>query len=84
MNVTKYILFIFCWIRMIPLIIAQPIPVVHDYTLGIKDGLLANYFIDVLQDSRGIIWMASAQGINRYDGIEIKSLSSKGSDFANN
>lgn len=69
-------------IGAIDTIFAQQTPIVYDYTLGIKDGLLENNYLDVITDKRGIVWMASAQGLDRYDGVSIKNYPSKETGFA--
>ena len=37
--------------------------------LSILQGLLDNDIYDIIQDDAGFIWMASSQGLIRYDGI---------------
>lgn len=40
--------------------------------LDITDGLSQNTVNDIFQDSEGYIWVATQDGLNRYDGYEIK------------
>jgi ligand-binding sensor domain-containing protein/two-component sensor histidine kinase len=40
--------------------------VFQNYTM--KDGLASNYCYDVLQDERGTIWIATLNGLNRFNG----------------
>ncbi len=51
--------------------------------LDIKNGLSQNSANHILQDSYGFIWIATEDGINRFDGKEIKiyrhSINNKGS-----
>ena len=42
-------------------------------TLGISDGLRSNSVTSLLADSRGYLWIGTYQGINRYDGHEVKT-----------
>lgn len=35
---------------------------------GVKDGLSQNSVYDIVQDDKGFIWMATQDGINRFDG----------------
>ena len=42
-------------------------------TLGISDGLRSNSVTCLLTDSRGYLWIGTIQGLNRYDGHEIKT-----------
>ncbi|MBV1787362.1 response regulator [Marinobacterium sp. D7] len=49
----------------------QP-PVFHHLT--IDDGLSHNSVFDVVQDRQGFIWATTVQGINKYDGMSIRTL----------
>ncbi len=40
--------------------------------LSTSNGLSSNYIQSVFQDSRGYIWIGTANGLNRYDGKNIK------------
>lgn len=44
--------------------------------LNQNNGLPSNAVYDVLQDSRGFIWLASNDGLTRYDGFEYKTYKS--------
>lgn len=48
---------------------AQPSP---DF-LTINNGLSQNYVFDIVQDSRGFIWLGTKEGLNRYDGYTVIS-----------
>lgn len=39
-------------------------------TISLSDGLPSNTVYDVLQDSKGFMWLATAEGLCRYDGFE--------------
>ncbi|MDR0348273.1 MAG: response regulator [Tannerella sp.] len=41
-------------------------------TLGLKSGLSDNYIIDIAQDQYGFMWFSSTNGLNRYDGYQVK------------
>lgn len=41
-------------------------------TLTTEDGLSSNWINSVFQDSYGFIWLSTTNGLNRYDGYEIK------------
>ncbi len=41
--------------------------------LGVKEGLSAGLVYKVTQDQRGYLWMATKEGLNRYDGYRIKT-----------
>jgi signal transduction histidine kinase/ligand-binding sensor domain-containing protein len=43
------------------------------HTIGVDEGLSHNSVYNIFQDSRGFIWAASADGLNRYDGRSIET-----------
>ena len=45
-----------------------------------KNGLSSNYILDILQDKFGFIWIATADGLNRYDGYDIKQYKHSSKD----
>jgi Predicted periplasmic ligand-binding sensor domain len=49
-------------------------------TLGISDGLRSNSVTSLLADSRGYLWIGTTQGLNRYDGHEVKTRFPESSD----
>ena len=42
------------------------------YNLSTEDGLSSNVYFDLKQDHKGYIWVATNDGLNRYDGNEVK------------
>jgi ligand-binding sensor domain-containing protein len=44
--------------------------------IGIEDGLSQSTIFDIMQDSKGFIWFATNNGLNRYDGYNFKVYSS--------
>ena len=42
--------------------------------LNIKDGLTQGNVNDILQDDQGFMWIATANGLNRYDGYTVKAF----------
>lgn len=53
----------------------------HFYNFDIESGLSNNYINSIEQDSQGFIWVATADGLNRYDGtqfIKFKNTKHKG------
>jgi len=50
----------------------QAPPVFHHLT--IDDGLSHNSVFDVVQDRQGFIWATTVQGINRYDGMSVRTF----------
>ena len=53
--------------------VAQPAAKSAFKTLGIADGLRSNSVTSVLADSRGYLWIGTYQGLNRYDGHQVKT-----------
>ena len=43
--------------------------------LTIKQGLSQSIIFDIIQDSRGFIWVATEDGLNRYDGYRFEIFS---------
>lgn len=46
--------------------------------LNVENGLSQSTVLDIAQDSCGFIWMATRDGLNRYDGIGFKTFYSGG------
>ena len=55
------------------MVAAQPAVDTAFKTLGIADGLRSNSVTSVLSDSRGYLWIGTYQGLNRYDGHQVKT-----------
>ncbi len=61
--ILRYILFV---LLMFPIhILAHPFVFKH---LGVEDGLSNNYVLDIAQDGKGLIWVATESGLSRFDG----------------
>lgn len=45
--------------------------------LSIENGLSSNQVNAIFKDSKGFIWVGSLDGLDRYDGVELKAYSSK-------
>lgn len=52
----------------------------HFQSITVDDGLAQNTVWDILQDYRGYMWIATADGINRYDGYSFKHYKHKEED----
>jgi signal transduction histidine kinase/DNA-binding response OmpR family regulator/ligand-binding sensor domain-containing protein len=45
---------------------------IREENIGVREGLSQGFVTDLLQDSKGFLWIATYDGLNRYDGYEIK------------
>ena len=45
-------------------------------SITVADGLSQGFVFALLQDSRGFIWIGTSNGLNRYDGYQIKRFTS--------
>lgn len=54
-----------------PIVNAQTETVRFKY-IGIDKGLSQNSVMDIVQDHKGFLWIATRDGLNRYNGYEIK------------
>ena len=64
-----FVLLALCFARFLA---AQPAGETAFHTLGTDDGLRSNSVSSLLVDSRGYLWIGTTQGLNRYDGHEVK------------
>ncbi|MFC5683282.1 hybrid sensor histidine kinase/response regulator transcription factor [Flavobacterium sp. MAHUQ-51] len=61
--------------------IAQPYSIKH---LAIENGLSNNYVTDIAQDKQGCIWIATASGLNRFDGKNFVTYQKNNSQLGSN
>jgi ligand-binding sensor domain-containing protein len=54
--------------------IAQPFPRLNFRSITEANGLSNNIITDITQDKKGIMWIGSNNGLNRYDGTRIKKI----------
>lgn len=82
-HTSLYVLFIFISFAIVNLANAaiQTTPANLKFShLTKKDGLSQSYVFDIVQDKRGFIWVATEDGLNRYDGANFKYYRSDISD----
>ena len=65
--------FLFCFLCSAPG--AQPI-IPRFETLGVNEGLSQSSVYSILQDKKGFMWFGTADGLNRYDGVEVRRFKS--------
>jgi len=51
---------------------AQPLSLPRFALVGVEEGLSRGLVTDMFQDKRGYFWIGTTDGLNRYDGEEIK------------
>ncbi len=68
----KYLIYISCCQLCSLFCVAQDFPHLKFSHLSVKDGLSSNNVSNISQDRRGIIWITTIDGLNRYDGTGFK------------
>jgi hypothetical protein len=66
----RFLFFILFWLICTTFVVAQTPYFIH---LNQNNGLPSNAVYDIIQDNKGFIWLASNDGLTRYDGFEYKS-----------
>lgn len=56
----------------------------HFFSRTVEDGLSQNSVMAIAQDSTGLIWLGTRQGIDRYDGYHFKNYSKSNDDKRRN
>lgn len=58
----------------------SPLPSVGPFTrLGVEQGLSNSTVLSICQDGDGCMWFATPNGLNRFDGYEVRTLNSSNS-----
>jgi signal transduction histidine kinase/ligand-binding sensor domain-containing protein/DNA-binding response OmpR family regulator len=52
--------------------------------LDVKDGLSNNYIVDIVQDGKGLIWVATEAGLNRFDEKHLTTYTKHNSGVVSN
>lgn len=65
----------------LPMLAAQPHHVFH---LDRQDGLSSRYIRNIAQDARGFIWVATSDGLNRFDGNRFETFNTENSGLPSN
>lgn len=64
-------------LSLISLLVAASLPL-HFSHIGIEEGLSNNSIIDLCEDSAGDLWVATRNGLNRYDGYDFITYNQQG------
>ncbi|UXP32409.1 methyl-accepting chemotaxis protein [Reichenbachiella agarivorans] len=48
--------------------------------LSVEDGLASNYLNGIIQDNKGFLWIATNNGLSRYDGYQFKNIVNDAND----
>lgn len=62
-------------------ITAQEIQIRQKY-FSKEQGMASNYVVTVFEDSRGLVWTATNEGLQRFDGIEFQTFSKTNYDWS--
>ncbi|MBK7343797.1 MAG: hypothetical protein IPJ06_12340 [Saprospiraceae bacterium] len=64
------------WMGILPLNVQAQITLDTAYldmdVIGVKEGLSAGLVYEIAQDHKGYLWLATANGLNRYDGYRVR------------
>lgn len=71
------LLFFFLFFTSPTCLTGQDNDVLQTHSISIPDGLLSPAVSFVFEDSRGIIWIGTDQGLNSYNGISLTAYTSK-------
>ncbi|MGB0525158.1 MAG: ligand-binding sensor domain-containing protein, partial [Flammeovirgaceae bacterium] len=72
--------FITCLLLLLPFGIYPQSHTIRFETLNAEDGLTQNTIVDIVQDQKGFIWIATQDGLNKYDGFGVKTFIHNKSD----
>ena len=75
-NITFWIVWMF---PLFSLSQDSPLTLWH-HQLNTENGLSSNQILDIFQDSEGFTWIATLNGLNRYDGFFVKKYHASESD----
>lgn len=78
MNTKVKLLLAIIWCHLLPALSAQEMINVRHYS--IEDGLSQNIVQDMLQDNDGYIWLATWNGLEKFDGYTFKNYKSYPTD----
>lgn len=56
----------------------------HIKHFGVEDGLSNNYVVDIIQDRKGYIWIATEAGLNRFNGNDFTVYNKSNSGLSSN
>lgn len=75
MNTKSKIILSLCIVLLFPIMLcAQPICQIQHFS--IYNGLVQRTVTDIVQDSKGFIWFATWNGLNKFDGYTFKNYKS--------
>ena len=69
--IRKISIIVACALCCTTIAVASPTTPMHFSHLTLEDGLSQNNVQSILQDSKGYMWFATENGLNRYDGYSI-------------
>ncbi|MCP4440043.1 MAG: hypothetical protein GY810_13945, partial [Aureispira sp.] len=84
MKTALFTFFLLLWLGVIQHGIAQQTYISHSHEIGTKNGLQGNNIQAVFEDEKGLIWIGTDQGLNRYDGVDIETYTKEKNGIAAN
>ena len=73
---------LFFWIGIVNLVSQDHFLYVQHF--GVEDGLSHRFVYHTFQDSRGLIWISTKYGLNRFDGQNFKNFTKETNGLSNN
>jgi hypothetical protein len=62
--------------------LAAPVRPIRFDRLSLEQGLSQSSVMDILQDSRGYVWLATEEGLDRFDGLSLRAYKHDPADAA--
>ena len=80
----KFFIHIFCFLVLALNSFGQDDYLFNTRHLSVEDGILGRRINTIAQDKNGFIWIATNEGINRFDGYDFQYFTPENSDLQNN
>ena len=67
-------------IMLLPTVLSATVPDMKFRRLDTRDGLSNSQVLSILRDSKGVVWIGTPYGLNRYDGYRVRTFYSDSRD----
>ena len=61
-------------IMLLPTVLSATVPDMKFRRLDTRDGLSNSQVLSILRDSKGVVWIGTPYGLNRYDGYRVRTF----------